>query len=258
MLVDSHCHLDCVDLKPFDNRFENLLADIGRHGVEHMLCVSINMEDYPGMVSLVEGYDSISLSVGLHPNERGGRDPEVDELLQLAKHPKNVAIGETGLDYFRSEGETDWQRDRFRRHIAAAKASGKPLIVHSRDASDDTLRILREEGAHEVGGVMHCFTGDWEMARAAMDMHFYISFSGIVTFKNAQQLKDVARKMPLDRLLVETDSPYLAPIPYRGKPNQPAYVCHVAEHLAELRDEPFEKIAEATTRNFYALFKAVG
>ena len=173
----------------------------------------------------------------------------------MARHPKVVAIGETGLDYFRSEGDLEWQRDRFRRHIAAARQSGKPLIVHSRDAREDTLAVLAEEGAGEVGGVMHCFTGDWDMARRAMDMNFYISFSGIVTFKSAQELQEIARKMPADRMLVETDSPYLAPVPHRGKPNQPAFVRHVAEFIAELRNESCETVAAVTTRNFRALFK---
>lgn len=256
MLVDSHCHLDRVDLTPFAGQFDRLLADIERHRVEHMLCVSINMEDYPGMLALVEGRDRISVSIGVHPNEREGYEPDADELAERAGHPQNVAIGETGLDYFRGDGDLEWQRQRFRRHIAVAKAIGKPLIIHTRDARDDTLRILREERAQEVGGVMHCFTEDWEMARAAMEMDFYISFSGIVTFKNAKQLKEVAQKVPLDRMLIETDCPYLAPAPHRGKPNQPAYVRYVAEHIAELRAQPLEAIAEATTRNFYTLFRA--
>ena len=197
----------------------------------------------------------MSVSVGLHPNEQGGHDPDIDELVELATHPKVVAIGETGLDYFRSEGDLDWQRDRFRRHIAAAKVSGKPLIIHSRDAKEDTLEILEAEGASEVGGVMHCFTGDWDMAQRAMDLNFYVSFSGIVTFKSAQVLQDVATKMPPDRMLVETDCPYLAPVPHRGKPNQPAFVRHVAEFVAGLRGETYEQVAANTTENFKNLFR---
>ena len=255
MLVDSHCHLDTLDLEPFGGRIEGVLDAARDQGVGHFLCVSINLEDYPGMLALAEPHEQVSVSVGLHPNEQGGHDPDTDELVELAKHPRVVAIGETGLDYFRSEGDLDWQRDRFRRHIAAAKISGKPLIIHSRDAKEDTLDILKTEGASEVGGVMHCFTGDLDMAERAMALNFYISFSGIVTFKSARELQEVALKMPLDRMLIETDCPYLAPVPHRGKPNQPAFVRHVAEFIAELRGDSYAHIAEATTSNFERLFK---
>jgi TatD DNase family protein len=255
MLVDSHCHLDRLELTPYDGQLVGALDAARANGVEHMLCVAIDLEAYPAMLALVEHIPDVSVSVGVHPNENEGRPPVIEELVQLAQHPKVVAIGETGLDYFRSEGDLDWQRDHFRRHIAAAKQSRKPLIIHSREARADTIRILREEGAAEVGGVMHCFTEDWDMAQAAMDMNFYISFSGIVTFKSAAQLQDVARRMPLERMLVETDSPYLAPIPFRGKPNQPAYVRYVAEFIAQLRGVELAEIAEATTKNFYTLFK---
>lgn len=255
MLVDSHCHLDRLDLEPFGGRMEGVLDTAREQGVGHFLCVSINMEDYPAMFRIAEAHEQISASVGLHPNEQGGHDPDTDELVELATHPKVVAIGETGLDYFRSEGDLDWQRDRFRRHIAAAKVSGKPLIIHSRDAKEDTLEILEAEGASEVGGVMHCFTGDWDMAQRAMDLNFYVSFSGIVTFKSAQVLQDVATKMPPDRMLVETDCPYLAPVPHRGKPNQPAFVRHVAEYVAGLRGETYEQVAANTTENFKNLFR---
>lgn len=254
MLVDSHCHLDRVDLSMFDNRFESLLDDIRSHDVGHMLCVSINLEDYPAMVEQVAGQADISISVGVHPNEDEGHEPSVEELVALAAHPANVAIGETGLDYFRSNGELEWQRERFRRHIAAARQTSKPLIIHTREAREDTLAILEEENARDPGGVMHCFAEDWETARRAMDLNFHISFSGIVTFKNATELKEVARRVPLDRMLIETDSPYLAPVPKRGKPNQPAYVRYVAEHIAELRGESVETIARATTENFFRLF----
>jgi TatD DNase family protein len=255
MLVDSHCHLDRLDLEPFGGRMEGVLDTAREQGVGHFLCVSINLEDYPGMLALAEPLEQVSVSVGLHPNEQGGHDPDTDELVELATHPKVVAIGETGLDYFRSEGDLDWQRDRFRRHIAAAKVSGKPLIIHSRDAKEDTLEILEAEGASEVGGVMHCFTGDWDMAQRAMDLNFHISFSGIVTFKSAQILQEVATKVPADRMLVETDCPYLAPVPHRGKPNQPAYVRHVAEYVAGLRGETYEQVAANTTENFKNLFR---
>jgi TatD DNase family protein len=255
MLVDSHCHLDRLDLSPFDGSIDAVLAAAEAQDIGHFLCVSINLEDYPAMLKLAEVHEQVSASVGLHPNEQGGHDPDTDELVGLAKHPRIIAIGETGLDYFRSEGDLDWQRDRFRRHIAAAKLSGKPLIIHSRDARDDTLKILEEEQADEVGGVMHCFTGDWEMAQRAMEMNFYISFSGIVTFKTARELQDIAKRMPSDRYLVETDSPYLAPVPHRGKPNQPAFVRHVAEFIADLRGESYEQVAEATTENFRTLFR---
>jgi TatD DNase family protein len=258
MLVDSHCHLDLLDLSSFPDGLDGVLDAAHAQGVTRFLCVSINLEHYPRMQALVEGYGEVSMSVGVHPNERGGYEPTVAELVALAAPSRVVAIGETGLDYFRSEGDLEWQRSRFRTHIRAAREAGKPLIVHSRDAAEDTLAILREEGAGEAGGVMHCFTGDREMARKAMDLNFHISFSGIVTFKSAQELMDVARHMPLERMLVETDCPYLAPVPHRGKPNQPAYVRYVAEHIAELRGESFEHIAAATTQNFLALFNPSG
>jgi len=255
MLVDSHCHLDRVDLAPFGGGIKGVLEAAQAQGVGHFLCVSINLEDYPAVLEIAESHAQVSASVGLHPNEQGGHDPGVDELVRHAQHPKVIAIGETGLDYFRSEGDLEWQRDRFRRHIAAAKQAGKPLIIHSRDASDDTLRILAEESAADVGGVMHCFTGDWDMAQRAMDLNFHISFSGIVTFRSARELQEVAEQMPEERMLVETDSPYLAPVPHRGKPNHPALVRHVAEYIAELRGESYEQVAEVTTRNFVRLFR---
>ena len=254
MLVDSHCHLDRLDLSHFDGRMDAVLAAAAAQDIGHFLCVSINLEDYPYMLKIAEEHEQVSASVGLHPNEQGGHDPAVDELVAHAGHPSVIAIGETGLDYFRSEGDLEWQRERFRRHIAAAKQSGKPLIIHSRDAREDTLKILEEEQASDVGGVMHCFTGDWAMAQRAMEMNFYISFSGIVTFNSARELQDIATRIPADRYLVETDSPYLAPVPYRGKPNQPAYVRHVAEFIAALRGESYEQVATVTTENFRNLF----
>ena len=253
-LVDSHCHLDRLDLSPFDGKLDGALQHAQECGVGHMLCVSINMENYNDVLATAKNHDFVSASVGVHPNEGEGHDPDVEELVDLAKDEQVVAIGETGLDYFRSEGDLDWQRDRFRRHIEAAKQSKKPLIIHMRDATEDTLRILKEEKADEIGGVMHCFVEDWQVAKRAMDLNFYISFSGIVTFNSAKVLKDVAKKMPADFMLVETDSPYLAPVPFRGKSNQPAYVKHVAEHIAELRNESIEQVAEVTTDNYFKLF----
>ena len=256
MLVDSHCHLDRLDLSPYGGSFPGLLDETQKDGVEHMLCVSIDMESYPDMLTLVEDYPQISISAGVHPNEQDRREPEPEELVELAAHPKNVAIGETGLDYFRSGGELDWQRDRFRRHIAAARICNKPLIIHSRAAREDSIRIMQEEQACDVGGVMHCFTEDWEMARKALDMGFYISFSGIITFRSAGDLRDVAKKVPLDRILIETDAPYLAPVPYRGKPNYPRYVSQVADCLAEVRGVEPGELAAVTWDNFFRLFQA--
>ncbi len=254
-LVDSHCHLDCLDLAALGGDMSTVMQTAREQGVRYMLCVSIDMERYPAMLALVKEHDHVFASVGMHPNEREGREPTLAELVALAQDTKVIAIGETGLDYFRSDGDLTWQHDRFRRHITAAKITGKPLIVHTRDAKQDTLRLLREEGADQVGGVMHCFTEDWETARQALELNFHISFSGIVTFNSARELREVAKHLPLDRMLVETDSPYLAPVPYRGKTNQPAYTRHVAECIAALRGVTLEEIAEATTDNFFRLFK---
>lgn len=225
-----------------------------RNGVVHMLCVAVDLETVPDLVRLAGEFDCLSATVGVHPNARGGEEPDVARLAAMAADPAVIAIGETGLDYFRSHGDLDWQQERFRVHIRAARAARKPLIIHSRAARDDVLRILVEEKADEVGGIMHCFVDDWATAHRAMDLNFLISFSGIVTFRNATELQDVARRVPLDRMLVETDSPYLAPVPHRGRENQPAYVVHVAEQLASLRALPLEDIAAATTGNFYRLF----
>ena len=255
MLVDSHCHLDMLDLAPFGGTVAGVLDAAAEHGVGRFLCVSVNLEELPAMLRLVEGQDRVVASVGLHPNERGGHEPTVEELVALAQQPKIVAIGETGLDYYRSEGDLDWQRERFRRHIRAARRCGKPLIIHSRAAGEDTLAILEEEGAGAVGGVMHCFTGDWAMAQAAMALGFHISFSGIVTFRSARELQEVAVRMPLERMLVETDCPYLAPVPHRGKPNQPAYVRYTAEFIAGLRDMDYATVSAATTANYRRLFE---
>lgn len=254
-LVDSHCHLDQLDLTLHNGDLKNALQFAKDQGVGHFLCVSITLTDFPNMLEIVKTYPHISASLGLHPNEKVLKEPTSDDLVQLAKDEKIVAIGETGLDYYRSTGNLDWQRNRFREHIRAAKNLHKPLIVHSREAREDTIKILKEEGASSIGGVMHCFTEDFEMAKAAMDLNFYISFSGIVTFQNAKPLQSVAAEMPLDRILIETDSPYLAPNPFRGKSNQPAYVRHVAEFIALLKEIPIETFAEKTTENFFSCFK---
>lgn len=256
MLVDSHCHLDRIDLVPFDNSFDQLMEQTQGGGVGHILCVSIDLESYPAMMALIEGRPGISASVGVHPNDRERHEPAAGELAELANHPQNVAIGETGLDYFRSDGDLGWQQERFRQHIAAARMVNKPLIIHTRAAREDTLKIMQEEGADQVGGVMHCFTEDWEMASAALDMGFYISFSGILTFNSAADLREVAKRVPGDRILIETDAPYLAPVPHRGKPNIPAYVTHVADKLAEVRGVEREQVIESTGENFFRLFSS--
>jgi len=238
-----------------DQQLDQVLQRAKENHVDFMLCVSVNLEHYPEVLALAEQYPHIFASVGVHPNEQSGADPTAEQLIKLAQHERVVAIGETGLDYFRSTGDMTWQYNRFRNHIQAAKSVNKPLIIHTRDAAEDTMRILEEEGADQCGGVMHCFVENWDIAKRALDLGFYISLSGIVTFKNAVDLQQVAKQLPLDRVLVETDSPYLAPVPFRGKSNEPAYVKHVAEFLAELRGEDYEQIAEQTTNNFFNLFK---
>jgi TatD DNase family protein len=254
MFIDSHCHIDFPD---FTEGVEPLLDNMRRQQVSHALCVSVNLENQGRILDLTLRHDNLYASVGVHPDHEDVAEPSVADLVERAARPKVVAIGETGLDYYRMARETvDWQRERFRVHIRAARQAGKPLIIHTRNAAEDTLRVMTEEGADQAGGVMHCFTESWEVARSALDLGFYISFSGIVTFKSAKDLKDVARRVPLERLLIETDSPYLAPVPHRGKRNEPAYVRHVAEEIASLRGQPLEAVAEATTRNFFTLFSA--
>lgn len=251
-LVDSHCHLDFPD---YTEGVEPLLANMAQAGVSHALCVSVSLERFPGVLALAERYDNLYASVGVHPDHEDAQEPSVEELVRLADHPRIVAIGETGLDYYRSPREAvAWQRERFRTHIRAARAAGKPLIIHTRNAAEDTLAIMAEEGADAVGGVMHCFTESLAVAEQAMAMGFYISFSGIVTFKNAASLREVAAAVPLDRLLVETDAPYLAPVPHRGKRNEPAYVVHVAETIARIKGVGLEEVARASRENFFRLF----
>lgn len=254
MLVDSHCHIDFPD---YAGRIDEIRAEMATQRVGAALCVCVNLPDYPGVLTLAERYDNFYASAGVHPDHDAGAVITVEDLLERAAHPKVVAIGETGLDYYRLTGDLEWQRERFRRHVRAARKIHKPLIIHTRSAAEDTLRIMHEEGAEEAGGVMHCFTETAEVARAALAMNFHISFSGIVTFRNAEELREVARQVPADRLLVETDSPYLAPVPHRGKINQPAWVRHVAETVARVRDESIELIETQTTRNFCQLFKVL-
>ena len=258
MYIDSHCHLDRVDLRPYGGDFARLMAATAAAGVSRLLCVSIDLERYGPMRALVEPFASVDLSVGVHPNAEGDgapvAEPTLADLLARAADPRVVAIGETGLDYFHGQGDPQPQWARFRTHIAAARLSRKPLIVHTRAARADTVRILREEEAGETGGVFHCFTEDWDMAKQGLDLGFYISFAGIVTFKNAAELREVARRVPLERLLIETDSPYLAPVPHRGKPNQPAWVREVAAFVAQLRGETLEQVAAVTAANYSRLF----
>jgi len=252
LFVDSHCHINFPELAA---DLEGVVAAMRSNAVTHALCVSVNLESLPQVLAISERFANVFASVGVHPDQQGGEEPDIRSLLTLAKHPRVVAIGETGLDYYRLEGDMEWQRERFRRHIRAARECGKPLIIHTRGAAADTLRIMKEENAAECGGVMHCFTETQAVADAAMQMNFLISFSGIVTFKNALALKSVAREVPLERMLIETDSPYLAPVPYRGRTNQPAYVRFVAEEIARLKAISVEPVATATTANFFRLFK---
>lgn len=253
MFVDSHCHLDFPELR---EGLPVLLEQMQEHQVTHALCVAVTLQGLPGVLEVASSSPHLFASVGIHPDYEDVEEATVQELVALADHPKVVAIGETGLDYYRLEGDLEWQRERFRTHIRAAKEVGKPLIIHTRSAAEDTIRILQEEDAKAVGGVMHCFTESWEVAQQAMDLGFLISFSGIVTFKNALALKEVAQKIPMDAMLIETDSPYLAPVPFRGKSNHPALVKYVAEEIARLRQVSVEEIGHATTHNFFGRFLA--
>lgn len=252
-IVDSHCHIDRVDLDAFGGSIETMLAHAKELSVTEFLCVCIDLEHFDDVHNLALAHPSIYASVGVHPTETDGKDPGVSELIELSKSDRVIAIGETGLDYFHiKKDEADWQRDRFRRHIEASNRTGKPMIIHTREAKQDTIAIMQQEKAQ--AGVMHCFSEDWETAKAALDLGFYISFSGILTFNSAIDLREVAKKIPADRLLVETDSPYLTPVPHRGRPNSPAFTYHVAEKLAEVRGSSIEAIAEITTNNFRRLF----
>lgn len=253
MFIDSHCHLDRLKLTEFDDNLDNVVQAALDNKVSTLLCVSVTLDEFPSMVEKTEKFSNVWLSCGAHPlNQEQQIDPR--QLAELAQHPRVIAVGETGLDYFYAPETKDLQIDSFRHHVRVAKQLEKPLIIHTRDAQQDTLTMLTEEGAAEVGGILHCFTESWEMAEAAIAMGFYISFSGIVTFKNASALREVAKKVPSDRFLIETDSPYLAPVPYRGKQNQPAYVVEVAKHLASIRGESVQAIAQQSTDNFHRLF----
>ena len=260
MFVDSHCHLNFPELA---SQLPQIRQAMAAAQVDRALCICTTMEEFPAVHGLATAHDNFWATVGVHPDTEDMAEPSVQDLLERAALPRVVAIGETGLDYYgmedrkggRSIADLEWQRERFRTHIRAARACGKPLIVHTRSAAEDTIRLMREEGAAEVGGVMHCFTESWEVAEAALALGFYISFSGIVTFRNAKALKEVAQRVPLERLLIETDAPYLAPVPHRGKTNQPGWVVHVAEEIARLREAPLERIEQATTDNFFRLFR---
>lgn len=255
MFIDSHCHINFPDLAA---RLPEIFGKMAENKVSHALCVSVDLPDFPQVLALAEQYPNVYASVGVHPDYEDTPEPDVAQLVKLADHPRIVAIGETGLDYYRLQGDLEWQRERFRTHIRASRETGKPLIIHTRSASEDTIRIMREEGASpEAGGaagVMHCFTESQEVADAAIELGFYISFSGIVTFKSAKDLQQVARTIPLERMLIETDSPYLAPVPFRGKTNEPGYVRHVGEFIADLRGIPVDEVARQTSANFFKLF----
>lgn len=251
MFVDSHCHLDFPDLA---EDLPEILENMSVNQVGHALVVAVSKPEWTRIRELVAPHAHLFRSVGVHPDYQDTEEPTVEDLVQAAADPKVIAIGETGLDYYRGSEPFDWQRERFRVHIRASRQCGLPLIIHTRSASEDTLKIMEQERAHEVGGVMHCFTESWEVAQAAMEMNFYISFSGIVTFRNAVELQDVARRVPLDRMLIETDAPYLAPVPFRGKRNDPSKVVHVAEKIADLRGISLAEVEERTTENFFKLF----
>ena len=256
-IVDSHCHLHSIDLSEFGNDMSQVIKQARANGVEHMLCVCIELNDIPALYEIADTYPDISISVGVHPNTEMTNEPDASRLIELSQHPACIAIGETGLDYFRTETDEarQLQRQRFREHIRAAMATSKPLIIHTRQAAEDTLLVMEEENAAAIGGVMHCFAESWEIAKRALDLNFYISLSGIVTFKNAVELHALAKKIPSDRLLIETDSPYLAPVPFRGKQNHPALVKYVAQALSELRQIDYETLAFQTTNNFYRCFR---
>ena len=253
MYIDSHCHINFPDLA---GKLPEVFGLMAQNQVSHALCISVELEKFPEILTLAEAHPNVYASVGVHPDHEDCTEPSVAELVALADHPRVVAIGETGLDYFRLTGDLEWQRDRFRTHIRAARGCRKPLVIHTRSAADDTLRIMREEQAGEAGGVMHCFTESLAVAEAAIEMGFYISFSGIVTFKNAVALREVAAAIPLERMLIETDAPYLAPVPHRGQTNQPGFVKHVAEEIARIRGLSVETVGEVTSQNFFRLFAA--
>jgi len=251
MYIDSHCHINFPELY---EKIDEVLINMGDNKISHALCVSVTLDKIDEILDLTKKYSNIYASVGVHPDYEGIEEPNIDTLLSFSKNEKVVAIGETGLDYFRLKGDLTWQKDRFRTHIHAAIKSNLPLIIHTRNAQDDTINIMREEGKKSVTGVMHCFTESYEMAKKAIDLGFYISFSGIITFQNAESLRNTVKKIPIENILIETDSPYLAPVPKRGKMNEPSNVIYVAEKIAELKNISVEKVAEVTTNNFFSLF----
>jgi TatD DNase family protein len=251
MYIDSHCHINFPEL---NQKIDEVLLNMENNSITHALCVSVTLDKINEILDLTKRYSNIYASVGVHPDYEDIQEPDIDSLFKHSKNKKVVAIGETGLDYFRLKGDLSWQRDRFRTHIRAAIKSKLPLIIHTRNAQDDTISIMKEEGANSATGVMHCFTESYEMAKQAIDLGFYISFSGIITFKNAETLRETVKKIPIENILIETDSPYLAPVPNRGKLNEPANVRYVAEKIAELKGISIEKVAETTTNNFFTLF----
>ena len=253
-MIDTHCHLNLLDLTPFDGSEQSMITDMLNHGVNRVVCISIDLESLPDVLAFSDRYDCVYATVGVHPSSSTEAGPNVETLVELAQHPKVVAIGETGLDYHYNETGLENMREQFRTHIHTAHAVKKPLVIHTRAAQDDTLQIMRDEQARDVGGIMHCFTESQAMAKAAMDMGFYISFSGIVTFKNASNVQAVADYVPLDRMLIETDAPYLTPVPFRGKPNRPSYVRFVAEKIAEIKQCSIEEVVNITTHNAEKVF----
>ena len=255
MMIDTHCHLNLLDLAPFNGSEEDMITDMLDHGVKRVVCISIDLETLPEVLSFADRYDAVYASVGVHPSSSLEAGPDVDTLVILAQKPKVVAIGETGLDYHYNDSGLENMREQFRTHIQAAQAVKRPLIIHTRAAQKDTIQIMQDEQARDVGGIMHCFTETQAMAKASMDMGFYISFSGIVTFKNAANVQAVAEYVPLDRMLIETDAPYLTPVPFRGKPNRPSYVRFVAEKIAELKQCSVEEVMSITTDNAIKVFQ---
>ena len=255
MMIDTHCHLNLLDLAPFNGNEEDMITDMLDHGVKRVVCISIDLETLPEVLSFADRYDAVYASVGVHPSSSLKAGPDVDTLVMLAQKPKVVAIGETGLDYHYNDSGLENMREQFRTHIQAAQAVKRPLIIHTRAAQKDTIQIMQDEQARDVGGIMHCFTETQAMAKASMDMGFYISFSGIVTFKNAANVQAVAEYVPLDRMLIETDAPYLTPVPCRGKPNRPSYVRFVAEKIAELKQCSVEEVMSITTDNAKKVFQ---
>lgn len=257
MLIDSHCHLNFLDLTDFNQDLNQVLAEAKANDVEHFLCVCVELNDYPQLEKIATQYPNVNISVGVHPNNDMDHSVTAETLCKLAANPACIAFGETGLDYYRTHTEEaqEAQRQCFREHIKAALIAQKPLIIHTRQAAEDTIKLMAEENAKQIGGVMHCFAESLDIAKQAIDLNFYISFSGIITFKNATALQEVAKQVPLERILIETDSPYLAPVPFRGKQNHPALVKYVAEGLAALRGISYDEVAEATTKNFYECFR---